>query len=70
MTIETYRVEGMTCAHCAGSVTREVRGVDGVADATVDLDGGTVTVSSPDPLDESAIARAVAEAGYTFAGRS
>lgn len=70
MAIETYLVEGMTCAHCAGTVTRGIRGVAGVSEATVDLDAGTVSVAWDAPVDESAIASAVAEAGYTFAGRS
>ena len=38
MTVQTYTVEGMTCGHCAASVTREVSAAPGVTDATVDLD--------------------------------
>ena len=32
MTEQTYAVEGMTCAHCAGAVSREVRRIEGVSD--------------------------------------
>lgn len=68
MNTQVYRVEGMTCGHCAGSVTSEVSGVAGVENAVVDLDAKTVTVTGDAPDD--AIAAAVAEAGYTFAGRA
>ncbi len=67
MTTESFTVEGMTCAHCAMSVTREVKGVAGVTDASVDLQGKKVTVSGE--FTEAEVAAAVAEAGYTLAGR-
>ncbi len=68
MTTQAYLVEGMTCGHCAGSVTSEVSGVAGVENAVVDLDAKTVTVTGV--ASDDAIAAAVAEAGYTFAGRA
>lgn len=68
MTTEIYTVEGMTCGHCAASVTREVSGVAGVTGAVVDLAGRTVTVTGE--FTESTVAAAVAEAGYTLAGRA
>ncbi|MBV0895263.1 heavy-metal-associated domain-containing protein [Microbacterium sp. NC79] len=68
MTTQVYRVEGMTCGHCAGSVTTEVSGVAGVENAVVDLDAKTVTVTGA--VSDEAVAAAVAEAGYTFAGRA
>ena len=37
MTTRTYTVQGMTCAHCAGAVSREVRKVPGVTDVLVDV---------------------------------
>ena len=63
-----YLVEGMTCGHCAGSVTKEVSAVDGVTEAVVDLDAKTVTVTGD--ATEAAIAAAVSEAGYTLAGKA
>jgi copper chaperone CopZ len=68
--LETYLVSGMTCGHCAMSVTREVSAVAGVTDVAVDLQGRTVTVTAESPVAESDIAAAVAEAGYAFAGRA
>lgn len=68
MTSLTYAVEGMTCGHCAASVTREVSTVAGVTDVSVDVTAGTVTVAA-DAVDDAAVAAAVKEAGYAFAGR-
>lgn len=70
MTIRTYRVEGMTCGHCARSVEQEVSGLAGVEAATVDLSAATVTVESSDEIPESRLAVAVGDAGYALAGRA
>jgi copper ion binding protein len=63
---ETFRVEGMTCDHCRHAVTTEVSAVPGVETVTVDVEAGTVTVSADQPVDQSDIAAAVDEAGYTL----
>jgi copper ion binding protein len=62
----TFRVEGMTCDHCRTAVTAEVSTVPGVLAVTVDIEAGTVTVSADHPVDQSDIAAAVDEAGYTL----
>lgn len=64
---ETYAVTGMTCQHCVASVTEEVSEIAGVTDVTVDLDSGRVTVTSQEPVEDGAVAAAVAEAGYALA---
>ena len=66
-TTTTYGVTGMTCGHCVGSVTEELKSLPGVEDVSVDLNaGGTskVTVVSEGALDESAVREAVDDAGY------
>ncbi|WP_434811742.1 heavy-metal-associated domain-containing protein [Microbacterium sp. bgisy189] len=68
MSTQTYTVEGMTCGHCAQAVAREVSAVDGITDVAVDVSQGTVTVAGA--ASDEAIAAAVAEAGYAFAGRA
>lgn len=60
----TFRVEGMSCEHCVRAVTAEVGGLEGVTAVDVDLAAGEVTVTSENPLDESAVRAAVDEAGY------
>lgn len=69
MSTQTYTVEGMTCGHCASSVTEEVSAVAGVEAAVVDLGAKTVTVTA-EAFDDDAIAAAVAEAGYSLTGRA
>ena len=61
-----FLVEGMTCAHCAGAVSREVRKVPGVTDVTVDVGTGILTVASSDAPSDAAVAAAVDEAGYVL----
>lgn len=71
MTTNTYLVNGMTCGHCVGSVTKELKTLDGVTSVAVDLASGgtsTVTVESSAPLDDDAVAAAIDEAGYDVAG--
>lgn len=63
---ETYSVVGMTCDHCARSVTAEVGALPGVTDVNVDLTSGQVTVTS-EGLDTNQVRAAVEEAGYTLA---
>ncbi|WP_019815226.1 heavy-metal-associated domain-containing protein [Saccharomonospora saliphila] len=64
MTETSYTVTGMTCQHCAQSVTEEVGEIQGVTDVAVDLETGRVTVRSDDGLDTETVRAAVEEAGY------
>jgi copper chaperone len=64
MSEATYTVTGMTCGHCASSVTEEVQAIDGVQNVGVDLSSGKVTVTSASPLDAEQVRAAVTEAGY------
>jgi len=62
----TYAVTGMTCGHCVGAVTSELKALDGVTDVAVELvaDGiSTVTVISDAPLSEAQVIEALDEAG-------
>ncbi len=68
MNTTTYRINGMTCGHCASAVTDELKGLEGVQEVTVNVDAGEATVVSAAPLAQEAVAAAVDEAGYTLAG--
>lgn len=66
-TATTYPVAGMTCGHCVASVTGELSKLAGVTAVDIDLVSGgasAVTVTSESPLERSAVAAAVDEAGY------
>ncbi|GAA1436618.1 heavy-metal-associated domain-containing protein [Mycobacterium cookii] len=67
MTTETYTVTGMTCGHCAASVTEGISELEGVETVDVVVETGAVTVTSTAPLDASAVRAAVEEAGYALA---
>ena len=64
---QTFTVTGMTCGHCATSVSEEISELDGVQDVAVVVETGAVTVTSAEPLDEGAVRAAVEEAGYQLA---
>lgn len=63
-TTATYAVTGMSCQHCVDAVTTELTKLDPVSDVAVDLDAGTVAVTSTEPLSTDAVRSAVDEAGY------
>lgn len=65
MSEQSYTVAGMTCAHCAGAVEREVRRIDGVEAVHVDVAAGTVMVVVSAAVADAAIEAAVDDAGYT-----
>ena len=68
MASSTYSVKGMTCDHCAGSVTAEVTKIQGVTDVAVDVAAGRLTVTSAEPVSAADVAEAVEEAGYEVVG--
>lgn len=67
-TVELY-VNGMTCGHCAASVTEELEEVPGVKNVEVLLVSGgpsKVTVLTDVPLDDEALRDAITQAGYSL----
>ena len=58
-------ISGMTCGSCVRHVTEALRGVEGVSEAIVDLQGGRATVEY-DPATATAeqMVQAVEAAGY------
>lgn len=66
MNTQTYSVTGLTCGHCVGAVTSELKELVGVTDVSVELVAGgtsTVTVTSASPVGETDVAAALDEAG-------
>ncbi|SMF91135.1 Heavy-metal-associated domain-containing protein [Azospirillum oryzae] len=64
----TLKVSGMTCGHCAQTVTKAVEAVPAVDRALVDLKAGQVSVEGK--ADESVIRQAIEDAGYEVQGRA
>ena len=64
MSSTDYTVRGMTCDHCARSVTDEVTKIVGVTGVQVDVAAGRLTVEADQPVSADAVTEAVEEAGY------
>ncbi|MCL6548783.1 MAG: copper ion binding protein [Alicyclobacillus sp.] len=65
MTTATITVKGMTCSGCVRSVTKALKGVEGVQEATVDLQGQKATVTFDESKTSVAkLKEAVEDAGY------
>ncbi|MEU0002867.1 heavy-metal-associated domain-containing protein [Streptomyces sp. NPDC006314] len=65
-----YKVTGMSCGHCEGSVSGEISQIPGVSSVKAVASTGEVTVVSTAPLDEEAVREAVDEAGFELAGKA
>jgi copper chaperone len=64
----TMNVQGMTCGGCVASVTRVLKAVPGVADATVTLQPGVAKVTfDPARTGVSALRAAITDAGFDVA---
>ncbi|WP_217167718.1 heavy-metal-associated domain-containing protein [Streptomyces sp. AC512_CC834] len=63
MARKQYLVTGMSCEHCAASITEEVSQVSGVTGVDVDVAAATVAVDGTG-LDDARLCAAIVEAGY------
>jgi copper ion binding protein len=68
METANYTVTGMTCNHCVASVKEEVGEISGVTGVEVELENGSLTVSSDAPVDTAQVRSAVEEAGFELTG--
>ncbi len=57
-------VEGMMCEHCVQHVKDALEGLDGVAEAVVDLDAGTAVAKLTSDVDDDTLIKAIVDAGY------
>ncbi|MEU6578047.1 heavy-metal-associated domain-containing protein [Streptomyces sp. NPDC046805] len=65
-----YKVSGMSCGHCEGSIAGEISEIPGVSSVKAVASTGEVTVVSAAPLDEEAVRSAVDEAGFELVGKA
>lgn len=67
---KTYRVNGMSCSHCKACVEKAVRALDGVISAEADVAKKELRVvwHDEDDINETALKKAVDEAGFEFGG--
>lgn len=60
--MQTFNVEGMTCAHCERAVTNAILTLDAQARVRIDRQAGVVEVEGD--LSEAAIREAIEQEGY------
>ncbi|MGW2488688.1 heavy-metal-associated domain-containing protein [Streptomyces sp. NPDC001606] len=65
-----YKVTGMSCGHCEGSISGEISQIPGVTSVKAVAATGEVTVVSTAPLDDADVRAAVDEAGFELAGKA
>jgi len=58
-----FKVQDMTCGHCAGRITKAINGVDADAKVEIRIEGRAVLVDSKASVAE--LAAAISDAGYT-----
>jgi copper chaperone CopZ len=58
------KIEGMTCGHCAMTITKELSGLGGVSNVRVEHEKGIATVEQ-NGLSNEQLAEAITAAGYT-----
>ena len=61
-TMYHYRVENMSCGHCASTITKAISALDHNAQVEIDLAAKSVKVESRQ--DAEAIRHAIVDAGY------
>lgn len=60
---KTLKIEGMSCMHCVGAVTKELNAINGVS-ASVDLENKSATVEITATVTDKMLCDAVKEAGF------
>ena len=62
----TFKVDGMSCAHCIAAVERAVHSVEPGAEVSIDLETGTVAVATEG--EPGRFADALRREGYPVRG--
>ena len=57
-------VEGMTCMHCLGRVTKQLEATDGISNVKVDLENKEAVFSCDDTVNLDVVAKDITELGY------
>jgi len=56
------KINGMSCQHCVGTVTKALESIDGVSDVNVDLAKGEASFAGDNKLD--AVKQAIKKVGF------
>ncbi len=63
----TIKINGMRCAHCSGSVTKALEGIEGLTDVKVDLEKGEATYTEKSPVSLETIKKKITGIGFEVA---
>ena len=64
MNVQTLRISGMTCDHCAKSIEEALAGMAGVVEAQVSYDEGTARIKTKAGVDSAKLIDAVQGKGF------
>ena len=59
-----FTVRDISCGHCAQAITKEVQGVQGVQNVSVDVATKRVSVEASEQVTTDTLIEAINEAGY------
>lgn len=60
----TFKNKGMSCQHCAASVTKALNEIEGIKEVRVDLEKGKARFQQSTPVEPEAIKKAIAAIGF------
>lgn len=64
----TINIEGMTCGHCTGRVTKALSELDGVSEVVVNLDEKNAVVSLNKEISDEQFKQEIDNVGYQVVG--
>lgn len=62
--MQAFRVDDMTCGHCASAITKALKEADRNARVTIDM-GQHLVMVEPTEADTQELSDAITDAGYT-----
>ena len=67
MSSTTISIKGMTCGHCEGRVTAELKKIDGVTEVVASAESANAIITSTTEIAVASIEKAIVDAGYKLA---
>ena len=60
----TIKIKGMSCQHCVMAVKKALNGIDGIENASVDLEANQATFDTTQPVDLEVVKERIKKAGF------
>ena len=65
MAEKVVKIEGMTCGHCEGRVSKELLSIPGVSSVVASAEKATAVITADEQVTSAQIDSAVVAAGYS-----